>query len=94
MIIRILHEGQYEVEGPALQRVQELDDQIFKAVLDGDGSQYQELFSQAVQIVRQQGKPLSFEDLRPSELVLPAPDSTLDEVRSLFEQEGLLSSRQ
>jgi hypothetical protein len=92
VIIRVLHEGQYEVEGQALQRVDELDSQIFEAVADGNQGRYEQLFGQVLEAVRRDGKPLAADDLRPSELILPAADSTLEEVRSLFEQEGLMTS--
>ena len=92
MIIRVLHEDQYELDGQPLERVNALDEQIFKAVIDGDAARYQQLLGQALTVIREQGRPLAVEDLRPSELILPAADSTMDEVRSLFQQEGLIPS--
>jgi hypothetical protein len=92
LIIRVLHEGQYEVEGALLQRVDELDKQLFEAVADGDRERYHQLFTQVIDAVRKEGRPLAIDDLRASQLILPAPDSTFEEVRSLFEQQGMLAS--
>jgi hypothetical protein len=92
LIIRVLHEGQYEVEGETLQVVDDLDKQIFEAVADGDRERYQQLFAQVLDTVRKQGKPLAIDDLRGSQLILPAPDSTFEEVRALFEQQGMVPS--
>ncbi len=92
MIIRVLHEGQYEVEGQALQVVDDLDGQIFEAVAEGDRERYQQLYARVLDTVRKEGKPLAIDDLRGSQLVLPAPDSTFDEVRALFEQQGVIVS--
>lgn len=92
MIIRVLHENQYEVDGAALERINALDEQIFQAVIDRDSGRYQQLLEQALAAIHEQGRSLNVDDLRPSELVLPAPDSTMDEVRSLFQQEGLIPS--
>ncbi len=92
MIIRVLHEGQYEVEGQALQVVDDLDGQIFEAVAEGDRERYQQLYARVLDTVRKEGKPLAIDDLRGSQLVLPAPDSTFDEVRALFEQQGVIAS--
>jgi hypothetical protein len=89
VIIRVLHEGQYEVQGEALRRVDALDNQIFEAFERGDTARYQELLGQVLEVIRGQGRALSVEDLRPSELILPAPDSTPDEVRALLDQEVL-----
>jgi hypothetical protein len=92
LIIRVLHEGQYEVEGEALHVVDSLDGQIFEAVADGDRDRYQQLFTQVLDTIRKGGKPLALDDLRGSQLILPAPDSTFEEVRSLFEQQGMVAS--
>ena len=90
VIIRVLHENQYEIDGEPLERVNALDEQIFKAVVDNDTKAYQQLLGQALEVIREQGRPLALDDLRPSDVVLPAADSTMDEVRTLFQQEGLI----
>jgi hypothetical protein len=92
MIIRVLHEGQYELEGDALQRVNALDEQIFAAVVGGDPTGYTRVFDQTLQVIRRDGRPLAADDLRGSDLVLPAADSSLEEIRALFQQEGLIPS--
>jgi hypothetical protein len=61
-------------------------------VAEGDEPRFRRLFEQILETVRRQGHPLAIDDLRPSELVLPAPDSTMDEVRGLFLQEGLIQA--
>lgn len=90
MVVRILHEGQYDVQAETLDRLNELDEKLFNAVADGDEPRFRRLFEQVLTLVRQQGKPLAVEDLRPSELVLPAADATMDEVRGLLTGEGLI----
>ena len=92
MVVRILHEGQYDVGAEALQRLNTLDEQAFDAVAEGNEQRFRGLFDQILQVVRGEGKPLGIEDLRPSELVLPAPDSTMEEVRTLFTEEGLIQA--
>ena len=91
LIIRVLHEGQYDVEGQALQQVDKLDKEVFEAVAEGDRGRYEQLFAQVIDLVRREGKPLAVDDLRGSQLVLPAPDSTFEEVRALFEQQGIVA---
>lgn len=90
MIVRILHEGQYEVDADGLEKLNTLDQQAFDAVAEGDESRFHTLLEQIVDVVRGHGKALAIDDLRPSELILPTPDATLEEVRALFTQEGLL----
>ena len=91
MVVRILHEGQYDVDGQTLDQLNQLDGQLLDAVSEGDETRFQHLFSQILGLVRRAGRPLAVEDLRPSELVLPAADSTMEEVRSLLTSEGLIA---
>jgi hypothetical protein len=90
VIVRVLHENQYELDGDALNRVNALDEQIFQAVVAQDAAKYRDLMQQVLAVIRRDGRPLALDDIRPSELILPASDSTMDEVRSLFQQEGLI----
>lgn len=92
MVVRVLHEGQYEVDAGDLDQLNALDQQAFDAVAEGDEPGYRNLFNQILEIIRGKGRPLGIDDLRPSELVLPSPDSTMEEVRSLFTQAGLIHS--
>jgi hypothetical protein len=92
MIIRVLHEGQFDLQDDPLGRLNAVDEQLFAAVEARDEPRFRSLLDQALAIVRQSGRALGVDELRPSDLVLPSPDSTLDEVRSLLAQEGLISS--
>jgi hypothetical protein len=40
--------------------------------------------------VRELGEPLPDDSLEPSELILPSPDATLEEVRDLLSDDGLI----
>lgn len=86
MIIRMLHEGQYELSPEALSRLRALDDQLMKLVAAGDQKGFEERRDELVALVRSEGKPLRKEVLRESDLVLPHADITLDEARKLFTQ--------
>jgi len=92
MIVRILHEGQYEISDEPLRQVNAVEEEMFAAVDARDEERFRRLLDQVLAIVRRDGRALAVEDLRPSDLVLPAPDSTLDEVRTLLAQEGLINS--
>ena len=91
MIIRVLHEGQYELEDEPLGRVNAVDDDLFAAVAARDESRFRGLLDQALTIIRKDGRRLPIEELRPSDLVLPSPDSTLEEVHALLAEEGRIS---
>jgi hypothetical protein len=84
MIVRILGEGQYELEGESLQRLKEADRRLFEAVASGDAQAYRSAFDAVLALVRREGTPLPHQRLVESDLILPAPDTTLVEARRLF----------
>jgi hypothetical protein len=90
MILRILGEGQLEVSDDALLELNELDEVLIQAVDKGDEAQFQTALTNLVDQVRAVGKPLADDYIGPSEYILPGTDATLDEVRELLSDEGLI----
>ena len=90
MILRILGEGQLKMSDEALLELNELDDVLIAAVDKGDEGQFQTALSNLVNKVRQVGTPVEDDYLGPSELIIPGADATLDEVRELLSDEGLI----
>ena len=90
MILRILEEGQLEVPDGALDELNELDDNLVTAVEAGDEDGFRSTLEALLARVRELGTPLPEDHLGPSELFLPAADSTIEEVRKLMDDEGLL----
>ncbi|GBD10850.1 hypothetical protein HRbin23_00500 [bacterium HR23] len=90
MIVRIHAEGQFQVPGALLDTLNDLDNQAVEAIARGDYPQFQALLRQMHRLVRENGIPLASSDLRPSDIILPSDDITLEEARDLFGQEGLI----
>ena len=90
MIVRILGEGQYDVSEERLEELNDLDEQLIRAVEGGDEAAFAESLEGLLAGVREGGRRLSDDHLGPSDLVLPDPDSTLEEVRGLLGGEGLI----
>ena len=90
MILRILHEGQLEVSDESMMELNELDDALVSAVEKGDESLFHTALANLVKKVREVGKPVADDHLGPSELILPGADATLDEVRKLLHDDGLI----
>ena len=89
MIVRIMEEGQFEVPEDALNRLNELDAKLTKAVESGDEVGFADALEVLLTDVRTGGR-LPDDYLGPSDLVLPPVDSTLAEVRGLLGDEGLI----
>lgn len=90
MIVRILGEGQRDVPDDALGELNALDEVAERAVDAGDESAFAAALGRLLDRVRELGTPLPDDALVPSALVLPASDATVDEVRHLFEGDGLV----
>ena len=90
MIIRILGEGQWDVDDRHLDALNALDDALEKAVENGDEKQFAVEMHALLDAVRQQGDRLEDDSLEESDLILPPSDATLEEVRALLTDEGLV----
>jgi hypothetical protein len=90
VIVRILDEGQYEVDDAHVDKLEELDKALLGAIEGGDESAFRKALAAVVTSIHENG--VKVEDpthLAPSDLVVPAPDSTLEEVRALLASEDV-----
>jgi hypothetical protein len=90
MIVRILSEGQFDVPDDTLSELNRLDDELTAAVDSGDEEAFRQSLSELLSCVRDNGSPEPDDFLAPSDLVLPAEDATIDDVRELLTEEGLV----
>jgi hypothetical protein len=91
VIVRILGEGQFDVPASCEARLEELDQQLVAAVDAGDSDRFAEALSAVLAEVRSSCKPLSPEEIHPSDMVLPDADASLEEVREMLKGQGLLA---
>ncbi|CAN5677880.1 hypothetical protein BH24ACT26_BH24ACT26_22500 [soil metagenome] len=90
MIVRILGEGQFDVTQERLEKLNELDEQLVTAVEGGNVDAYGVALEELLAGVRAGGRRLPDDYLGPSELVLPGADASIEEVRALLSEEGLI----
>ena len=90
MIVRILGEGQFRVDDTAAAELNHLDTELETAVEDSDEGKFTAALASLLAQVREQGAPLPPDILEPSDLILPHEDSSMDEVRKLLTDEGLI----
>jgi hypothetical protein len=90
VILRILGEGQLEVPSEAVDELNDFDEALINAIDKGDEAQFRAALADLVDRVRQVGKPVADDYIGPSELILPSSDATLEEVRELLSDEGLI----
>ena len=90
MIVRILTEGQFDLPGSFLDDLNALDNKLVEVVEMADSDQFRISLKEMLDLVRENGKPVPLDELVESDVVLPAPDITIDEAGDLFTGEGLL----
>ena len=90
MIVRILGEGQFEVADDQLETLNELDRAVESTIESGDEAGFRAALAALLDGVRRTGTPLADDSLEDSDLILPPPDATIDEVRDLLEGDGLI----
>jgi hypothetical protein len=92
MIVRILNEGQWELTDEAVRSLNSVDDELEKAVAANDQERLSATLGSLLDHVRDRGRVIPDDDLRDSDLILPAADSTVEEVRALLSEssEGLI----
>ncbi len=90
MIVRILGEGQRELSEAEVSGLNDLDAAVEKAVEAGDTTTFTQSLAALLDAVRAAGAPLADESLEDSDLILPPSDATLEEVRELLNDDGLI----
>jgi chromosome condensin MukBEF complex kleisin-like MukF subunit len=90
VIVRLMGEGQYQVDDEVAKGLNDLDGQAAEALEAGDEAKLAELLRRMAEAVRSNGARLADDDLTASEAVIPPDDLSLEEARRLFEDEGLI----
>lgn len=90
MIIRIMGEGQLKLEDPAVDELNKLDADLEKAVEGDDEAGFASALHALLARAREVGVALPPDAIEPSDLILPREGATLDEVRELLTDGGLI----
>jgi hypothetical protein len=91
VIVRILGEGQYHVDDAEHDKLGPLDAELGDAVDKNDDARFQEALDAALTLVRT-GTPVPADTIEPSDLILPHEGASLDEVRKLLAEDGIILS--
>ncbi|OON77689.1 PspA-associated protein PspAA [Streptomyces tsukubensis] len=90
MIVRIMGEGQVQLDDSHFGELNKLDDELLAEMENGDGPGFRVTLTALLDKVRELGTALPDDALEPSELILPSPDASLDEVRDMLSDDGLI----
>ncbi|MFF8658945.1 PspA-associated protein PspAA [Streptomyces huasconensis] len=90
MIVRIMGEGQVRLADSHFAELNKFDDELLEEMESGDAAGFRRTLHALLDKVRELGEPLPDDALEPSELILPAPDATLADVRTMLSDDGLI----
>ncbi|MGQ5636692.1 MULTISPECIES: PspA-associated protein PspAA [unclassified Streptomyces] len=90
MIVRIMGEGQVQLDDSHVAELNKLDDELLAEMERGDEAAFRRTLDALLGAVRRLGTPLPDDALEPSELILPSPEASLAEVRAMLGDEGLI----
>ncbi|TPQ17371.1 PspA-associated protein PspAA [Streptomyces sporangiiformans] len=90
MIVRIMGEGQVRLDNDHLTELNKLDDELLAEMESGDEEGFRRTLAALLEAVHRLGAPLPDDSLEPSELILPSPEATLEEVREMLSDDGLI----
>jgi len=90
VIVRILGEGQLRVDDSAIAELNELDAKLETACERNDEAEFAAALAALLGRVREIGTPAEPDALEPSALILPQADATMEDVRKLLADDGLI----
>ncbi|MFC1416749.1 PspA-associated protein PspAA [Streptacidiphilus cavernicola] len=90
MIVRIMGEGQFEVPDSLVDRLNELDNAVLAALDSSDETDFRVSLAALLAAVRAGGTAVDHDTLVPSDATLPYDEATVDEVRALLREDGLI----
>lgn len=84
MIVRILGEGQFQVDDDVAARLSALDTDLDAAVAGGDEAAFKTALDAALHLVRKAGSRVPDDTFVTADYILPFSDATVAEVRQLL----------
>lgn len=89
MIVRLMGEGQYELDKKYVDEINNIDNNIVKIVDKGDEEDFRNEFRKLSDYIRTNGKKIPDKVVKPSEIIIPPSDLTLDEAKKIFAGDGI-----
>jgi hypothetical protein len=90
VIVRLMGEGQYRVEGGAVDRLNELDTRAQEALERDDEGELDRYLDEMAALLRRDGERVSDDELTGSDAIVPPSDLSLEETKQFFSKEGLI----
>lgn len=90
MIIRVMGDGQYEVDSCLLDQINVIDNRIVDHVSQGRQKEFREDLNKLIKTVKENGKTLDPKEIVRSDVIVPPKDLTFEEAKNIFKGYGLI----
>jgi hypothetical protein len=90
MIVRVIGNGQYEVDDALMERLNALDREAVNALERDDEESLDGALDAMSTLVQEEGRRLPDDELTSSQIVIPPSDLSLEETRKLVSEQGFL----
>ncbi len=90
MIIRILGEGQFQLDDNLVDKVNKIDNKIVNHVSQGNRLEYARDLANLISTIKELAEPLDPVEILPSDIIIPPSDLSFEEARKVFCDEGLI----
>ncbi|HEX8034886.1 MAG TPA: hypothetical protein VF510_13605 [Ktedonobacterales bacterium] len=81
MIVRIMTDDQYHLDDSHLTELQRLDNALDGAEERGDAVAFTAALQELTAFVKQHGTPVAIDEVVASDMIVPAPDMSLEEAK-------------
>jgi hypothetical protein len=89
MIIRIIGQGQFEVNSSLFDDLNKIDNTIVDLIEKGDEDGYKKCLAELIGLIKSEGKKVPDKELIESSIIVPPSDMTLEEARQVFIGDGI-----
>lgn len=90
MIIRIMGEGQFRFDDNHLGDLNKIDNRIVDHVKKGNQDGFCQDLARMISTVKELGKPISDQEVIPSDIIVPPADLSFEEAKDIFCNDGLI----
>lgn len=87
MIVRIMADNQYrldEAQAVQISTIQQLDEELARAIQSQDETRFRATLAQLIAHIHQAGMAIARDEIVASDMIVPAVDMTLAEVRDML----------
>ena len=92
MIVRIMCQGQYNVDNTLVKQLNAIDNRIVNHITGVDKDGFRTDLAELISLVRDKGIPLDPANIAQSDIIIPPEDLTFDEASLIFKGHGLIEN--